>query len=138
MDLQTFYRQAYYLRNYPLQVTVAAPATITGSVTINHAKFLVLGRLAVGYVNVDFILATSPTQTVEFTAPTILPTSLNNLVCFTGSINDSAVLNSQSSGYSPTRSATKFSVSRYNVSNIVTGAVNIQGFFFYENGEPVV
>lgn len=130
MNIQEFYRQAHYLRNFDL--------TIESTMTIDDpnqtGRFLVLGRAVVGTVDLIFEAGGTPSNEVTFTTPTpILNLAGGGVVAFCGQCEDGV------GAFGVYFDEQRIGVRRYDNANWSTGkGVIITGWFFYENGEPVV
>lgn len=131
MNLEEFYRQAHYLRDF----TPTASSVWTISNFVGTGRYLVLGRAVMGFVACTFDLSGGPSTSVSITMPVTIkiPVGLDT-VAFCGAVDTGVGV-----GSAVALSSTSISLFRYDAANWTAGASRgINGWFFYENGEPVV
>jgi len=132
MNLQEFYRQAHYLREYT--PTLASTMTL-GTPSTNRVRFLILGRLVVCSVDEVFTVAGVAANEVTITTPTrVLNIAGGGVVGFAGNADTGIA------GRAVYFDETKIGIRRYDDANWTAGGATgiINGWLFYQNGEPVV
>ena len=131
MDLQEFYRQAHDLRTYT--PTVVGGGMTINTLNINRAHYLVLGRIVIVELDLNFGTAGVAATGVTITMPVTVETSA--VGAFVGGVDLIAGI----IGITTVFSATELFFRRFDNAVWTLGAAEgVRGFVFYENGEPIV
>lgn len=136
MNLEEFYRQAQFLRNYTPSLSVINPAVITP--TAYEGKFMVMGGVVVAAIRTTYTLSVANPFSIDVTMPTAVKDAGSVVVIpffgYAGNIGGGglgAVCGQAGGSVAPN----KIRVVRYDNAALGIGSGSMTGIFIYENGE---